>query len=182
MKKTALCLAVILLLAFLLSSCMNLPVKYKPSNGAEGIASVRIYYVESANGYDAWGDAPDLEELATASAEVPSFRYDKLFSDLKKLNFQNFILLVPIPSDPSFYMYGYILAITYEDGGYEYITPNGIQVYGENAEDFGCSHLSCDTDDWKNFIDKYVPETAWSTSATENTFESTPESTAVTEP
>ena len=125
MKKTILCLAVILLLALPLSSCMNLPVKYKPSNGAEGIASVRIYYVERANGYDAWGDAPDLEELATASAEVPSFRYDKLFSDLKKLNFQNFILLVPIPSDPSFYMYGYILAITYEDGG---TIPSNVQA------------------------------------------------------
>ena len=169
MKKTALCLAVILLLAFLLSSCMNLPVKYKPSNGAEGIAYVRIYYVESANGYDAWKDAPDLEELATTSAEVPSFRYDKMFADLKDLKFQDSILLVPIPSDPSFYMYGYILAITYEDGGYEYITPNGIQVYGENAEDFGCSHLSCDTEDWKSFIDKYVPETAWSTFADEST-------------
>ena len=52
---------------------MNLPVNYKPANGAEGIASVKIYYVESTNGYDAWKDAPDLEELATASAEVPSF-------------------------------------------------------------------------------------------------------------
>ena len=178
MKKTVLCLAVILLLAFPLTSCMNLPVNYKPSNGTEGIASVKVYYVEKANGYDAWGDAPNLEELATSSAEIPSFRYDKLLGDLKKLNFQDFILLVPIPSDPSFYMYGYILAITYEDGGNEYISPNGIQVYGENAEDFGTSHLSCDTEDWKDFIDKYVPETAWSTSATE----SDSESTAVTDP
>ena len=174
MKKTVLCFITLLLLALSLSSCMNIPVSYEPANGTDGVSSVKIYYVDNKNGCDAWKDAPDLEELATASAEVPSFRHDKMFADLKDLKFQDSILLVPIPSDPSFYMYGYILAITYEDGGYEYITPNGIQVYGENAEDFGCSHLSCDTEDWKSFIDKYVPETAWSTIADE--------STAVTEP
>ena len=164
MKKTALCLAVILLLALSLSSCMNLPVKYKPSNGAEGIASVKVYYVESSNGYDAWHDAPDLEGLATASVEIPAERHAKLLIDLENLKFQDFILLAPIPMDPNFYISGYVLAITYEDGGYEYITPNGIQVFGENAEDFGLSHLSCDTEEWQSFIDKYAPDRTLNTS------------------
>lgn len=157
MKKTALCIAALLLLALSLSSCMNIPISYEPACGADGIASVRIYYVENKNGYDAWKDAPDLDELATASVEVPSFRHAKLFADLKDLHFQDGILLVPIPTDPAFYVYGYVLAITYEDGGYEYITPNGIQVRGEDAEDFELSHLSCDVEEWQSFIDKYAP-------------------------
>ncbi|MBQ4113576.1 MAG: hypothetical protein IJD38_12345 [Clostridia bacterium] len=169
MKKTALCLAVLLLLALSLSSCLTPRVTYEPANGKDGIASVKIYYVESTNGYDAWKDAPDLDELASASVEIPADRHAKLLIDLENLKFEDFILLAPVPSDPNFYIYGYVLAITYEDGGYEYITPNGIQVWGENADDFDLSHLSCDNEEWQKFIDKYAPDLALSTSADEST-------------
>ena len=169
MKKTALCLAVLLLLALSLSSCLTPRVTYEPANGKDGIASVKIYYVESTNGYDAWKDAPDLDELASASVEIPADRHAKLLIDLENLKFEDFILLAPVPSDPNFYIYGYVLAITYEDGGYEYITPNGIQVWGENADDFDLSHLSCDNEEWQRFIDKYAPDLARSTSADEST-------------
>ncbi len=171
MKKTALCLATLLLLVLSLSSCMKMPVSYEPAHGTEGIASVTVYYVEKSNGYDAWSDLPDPEAIASASCEVGSDRYDELFEDLAGLGFQDFIQLAPIPMDPNFYVHGYVLAITYESGAFEYVTPDGIQLHGDSPEEDMRTHYTCDGAEWEAFICKYAPELSSLPSASESAAE-----------
>ena len=174
MKKTVLCLAVLLLLAMSLSSCLTPRVTYEPANGTDGIASVRVYYVEKSNGYDAWSDLPDLEAMATASCEVSSDRYGELFEDLAGLDFQDFIPLAPIPMDPNFYVHGYVLAIIYESGAFEYVTPDGIQLHGESPEEDMRTHYTCDGDEWEAFIHKYAPALSALSATGKNTTEAEP--------
>ena len=157
MKKTTLCLAVLLLLAISLTSCMKIPVPYEPAYGTDGIASVKVYYIESDNGFYSYEEFKP-EEQATASREIPSDQYDELFTDLKALSFKRFIPLLPIPMDPNFFICDYVLVITYEDGRYEYIDPDGVQCWSDNAENSQGSHLSCPDEEWDSFISKYAPD------------------------
>ena len=158
MKKTVILILSLCILTLSLSSCLTPRVTYEPANGTEGIASVKIYYVGRYDGFYERKDESELEELAVASEEISSDCYGELFSDLEKLKFENFIPLLPIPFDPNFYICGYILVISYEDGGYEYITPDSIQIWGENTEDSHCAHLTCEDEEWEDFISKYAPD------------------------
>ncbi len=157
MKKTARCLATLLLLVLSLSSCMKLPVSYEPAYGTEGIESVKICYIESDNGFYSYEESKP-EEKATASAEVSADRYEELFTDLEALGFWKLIPLLPVPTDPNFYFCGYVLVITYEDGRYEWIAPDGVQCWSDHAENSQESHLSCPDEEWDSFISKYAPD------------------------
>lgn len=157
MKKTALCLAALLLLALSLSSCMKMPVSYEPAYGTDGISSVKIYYIESENGFYSYEEFKP-EEQAAASAEIPADRYEELFTDLEALGFWKLIPLLPVPMDPNFYICDYVLVITYEDGRYECIDPDGVQCWSDNTESSKGSHLSCPDEEWDSFISKYAPD------------------------
>lgn len=163
MKKTALCLAVILLLALSLSSCLKKPVPYEPAYGTEGISSVTIYYIESDNGFYSY-DEFKPEEKASSSVEIPADQYEELFADLEALGFWKLIPLFPVSMHRNCYICESILVITYEDGRYECIAPDGVQCWSDNAENSEESHLSCPPEEWQSFIDKYAPDLALNTS------------------
>ena len=153
MKKTALCLAVLLLLALSLSSCyVNIPTDYEFEYGTEGITSIEIYYFPEG--------VVDIDpELHTPVAVLEESQHADILKDIEEMRFTRFQMLVPIPTDPPYDLRGYVVRLNYELGDYEDIS-NGVQKFrqwrlGEWKN--GSKFLDCDEEAWNDMIQKYLP-------------------------
>ena len=153
MKKTALCLAVLLLLALSLSSCyVNIPTDYEFEYGTEGITSIEIYYFPEG--------VVDIDpEIHTPVAVLDESRHADILKDIEEMRFTRFQMLVPIPTDPSYDLRGYVVRLNYELGDYEDIS-NGVQKFCQwrlGEWKTGSKFLDCDEEAWNDMIQKYLP-------------------------
>ena len=153
MKKTALCLAVLLLLALSLSSCyVNIPTDYEFEYGTEGITSIEIYYFPEG--------VVDIDpEIHTPVAVLDESRHADILKDIEEMRFTRFQMLVPIPTDPSYDLRGYVVRLNYELGDYEDIS-NGVQKFRQFRDGewkHGSKFLDCDEEAWNDMIQKYLP-------------------------
>ena len=155
MKKTALCLAVLLLLTLSLSSCyVNIPTDYEFEYGTEGITSIEIYYFPEG--------VLDIDpEIHTPVAVLEESQHADILKDIEDMRFTRFQMLVPIPTDPPYDLRGYVVRINYEDDAYEDISGNGVQKFCQwrlGEWKHGDKFLDCDETEWKNMIYKHAPE------------------------
>lgn len=155
MKKTALCLAALLLLALSLPSCsVNIPTDYEFEYGTEGITSIEIYHFPEG--------VIDIDtEIHTPVAVLDVSKHADILKDIQDMRFTRFQMLVPIPTDPPYDLRGYVVRINYEDDSYEDISGYGVQKFCRfhNGEwQKGSKFLDCDETEWKNMIYKYAPE------------------------
>lgn len=153
MKKTVLCLAVLLLLAISLTSCsVNIPTDYEFEYGTEGITSIEIYYFPEG--------VVDIDpELHTPVAVPEESQHADILKDIEEMRFTRFQMLVPIPTDPPYDLRGYVVRLNYELGDYEDIS-NGVQKFRQFRDGewkHGSKFLDCDEEAWNDMIQKYLP-------------------------
>ena len=154
MKKTVLCLAVLLLLALSLSSCyVNIPTDYEFEYGTEGITSIEIYYFPEG--------VVDIDpEIHTPVAVLEESQHADILKDIEEMRFTTFQMLVPIPTDPPFDLRGYVVRLNYEPGDYEDISGYGVQKFRQFRDGewkHGSKFLDCDEEAWNDMIQKYLP-------------------------
>ena len=154
MKKTALCLAVLLLLALSLSSCsVNIPTDYEFEYGTEGITSIEIYYFAEG--------VYDIDpEIHTPVAVLEESQHADILKDIEEMRFTTFQMLVPIPTDPPYDLWGYVVRLNYELGDYEDISGYGVQKFRQFRDGewkHGSKFLDCDEEAWNDMIQKYLP-------------------------
>ncbi len=153
MKKTALCLAALLLLALPLTSCyVNIPTDYEFEYGTEGITSIEIYHFPDG--------IVDIDtEIHTPVAVLDEAQHADILKDVDDMRFTTFQALVPIPFDPPYGFVGYVVRINYEDDSYEEIS-NGVQEFRQWRDGewkHGSKYLDCDEEAWNDMIQKYLP-------------------------
>lgn len=153
MKKTALCLSVLLFLAMSLASCsVNIPTDYEFEYGTEGITSIEIYYFPEG--------VVDIDpELHTPVAVLEESQQADILIDIEEMRFTRFQMLVPIPTDPPYDLRGYVVRLNYELGDYEDIS-NGVQKFRQFRDGewkHGSKFLDCDEEAWNDMIQKYLP-------------------------
>lgn len=154
MKKPALCLAVLLLLALSLASCsVNIPTDYEFEYGTEDITSIEIYYFSEG--------VIDIDpELHTPMAILDESQHADILKDIEEMSFTSFQMLVPIPTDPPYDLQGYVVRINYPLGDYEDVSGCGVQKFCrfQNGEwKKGSKFLDCDETEWNSMIQKYLP-------------------------
>ncbi len=147
MKKAAF-FSLLLVLTFLLTSCMfYAPSPYKSSHSEEEIELIEICY------YKAEYSTVDLS--AAPVAVIEKGLHAEIVDGLKDLGFKQFVLLFPAAIDPNVNINGYAVRITYSDGSAEIIAPN-LQISYQNGKRTDVDFKSCDRDKWNEFINKYV--------------------------
>lgn len=154
MKKTALCLAVLLLLTLSLSSCsVNIPTDYEFEYGTEGITSIEIYYFAEG--------VYDIDpEIHTPVTVLEESQHADILKDIEDMRFTTFQMLVPIPTDPPYDLRGYVVRLNYELGDYEDISGYGVQKFRQFRDGewkHGSKFLDCDEEAWNDMIQKYLP-------------------------
>ena len=156
MKKTlSLCL---MLSVLMLSGCMEIPTTYELAGDSANIVSIELYFSENvAINTD---DIDAAEPIAVLSHED----FSEFSESLSELAFYDFIILLPIPTDPNFDYYGFFVRISYSDGMHEYISSGGVQdiIYPDGKNK--CTHFSCDEEEWISFLKKFFDEELFDTS------------------
>lgn len=147
--KRVISVILILCLAVGLSGCVSYAVRYECMGEAEDIAEIAVYDLR-----EGWTDT--LDEDMEPMGYVDSDSFASFVRELEDFPFVDQILLMLVPSDPSFVYGGYVVRITYEDGSYELIGTAGWQSRHAGGKYVGGSHYSCDREKWAAFVLKYL--------------------------
>ena len=163
MKKLALFLISLALLVPLLSGCIIIPRYTNFEIDATTVESIEIY--------DLYRDTkiikdeeygPYLRELrpseTTSVYTLPKESEADFLSDLAKIQFNDYIIIVLAAIDPSFNYDRWTARINYTDGSYEFISCRGYgETFNANGELISCHHNGCDDEEWWALIEKYTP-------------------------
>lgn len=163
MKKLTLLIISLALLVPILSGCIIIPRYTNFEIDATTVESIEIYdlyrdtkIIEDEE-YDPYLREPRPYET-TSVYTIPEEEKADFLSDLAKIQFTDYIIIVPAPIDPSFAFARWTARINYTDGSYEFISCYGYgETYDANGELISCHHNGCDDDEWFAFIEKYTP-------------------------
>lgn len=147
--KRVILMILMLCLTVGLSGCVSCGVNYECMGEAEDITEIAVYDLRKG-----WTDTIDgnMEPMGYVDSDcVASF-----VQDLEDFPFVEQILLMLVPSDPSFVYGGYVVRITYEDGSCELIGTAGYQSQHAGGKYVGGSHYDCDEETWAAFVLKYL--------------------------
>ena len=147
--KRVILVMLMLCLAVGLSGCVSCGVHYECMGEAEDITEIAVYDLR-----EGWTDT--LDENMEPMGYVDSASFAPFVQELEDFPFVEQILLMLVPSDPSFVYGGYVVRITYEDGSYELIGTAGYQSQHAGGKYVGGSHYSCDREKWEAFVLNYL--------------------------
>ena len=162
--KRFLAMLLCLVTACLFVGCIPIPSKKDVETEVEDITAIEIYYFEKEAYWDSetnswmysfWDQS--LEKYVVTPVEdglvahIEAEKYAAFVEDIEDLPFRKWIPLLPIPTTPAFYFYGYVIKI-YSGTNYELITDG----CGEDVGDI-LAH-TCKEEDWNAFIKKYIGE------------------------
>ena len=155
--KKIIALFVSLLLIVCFSSCVNIKKDLALSQDRANVQSIeiykpeRVYYEEDIHTF--------LEENEPISV-LEAQNHTSFLDSLYELEFEKEIVLFPIPMDGGSDYYGYVIAITYSDGGYDIIADGGSYSYavgrdGQGRHKYDYSNY-CGETPWAEFIEEYI--------------------------
>ena len=163
MKKLALFLISLALLVPLLSGCIIIPRHTNFEIDATTVESIEIYdlcrdtEIIKTEEYDPYLHEP-LPYETTSVYTLPEGSEADFLSDLAKIRFNDYIIIVPAPIDPSFIYDRWTARINYTDGSYEFLSCYGYgETYDKSGNRISYHHYSCDDEEWWALIEKYTP-------------------------
>ena len=156
MKKLAIIL-VILVMLFCLSSCVTVQTQVELSQDRANIKSVEIFNSERAY------DVENIDNFLEENKPVAVLEWENINSFLDalcSLEFSKEVVLFPMPMDGGYDYQGYIVAITYLDGGYDIFAEEGLFSYsigkkGQGLYKYDHSNY-CGEVLWSDFIQEYT--------------------------
>ena len=152
--KRLLCMFLICAIALSLSGCVIIPVdQYYDDIETEKVASVDIY--------DFRGKPADfkLPDDASPVYTLQEDQQEDFGDDLGKIEFTDYIIITLAAVDPSFTLGKWVVRINYEDGGYALLGDGGYNVtYNLENKKKSSNHYSCDSEEWEQFLFKYLPD------------------------
>lgn len=152
MKRKQVLIPSILCLALLVSltSCVVIPLHKTYDIDVDTVLSIEIHDL---------GERSSAFHLDTPSHTVENDQLADFLSDLSEIQFSDTIIITIAAIDPSFDFGRWVVRIHCIDGSYMLISDGG---YGEtrdaNGERIASNHYSCDTDEWEQFLSKYLPQ------------------------
>ena len=163
MKKLALFLISLALLVPLLSGCIIIPRHTNFEIDATTVESIEIYdlyrdtEIIKTEGYDPFYRIPWPSET-TSVYTLPKESETDFLSDLAKIQFNDYIIIVLAAIDPSFDYARWTARINYTDGSYEFLSCYGYgETYDKSGNRISYHHYSCDDREWWALIEKYTP-------------------------
>lgn len=148
MKKMMVILLVICMTVGL-TGCISYAVQYRCMGTAEQIAQIAVFDLRTEM-------TDKIDETLVPMGYVKADAYAAFVEELESFPFVDQMLLILVPSDPSFTYGGYVVRIAYEDGSYELIGNAGFQSKHSGGKYVGGSHYGCDDDRWNQFVLKYM--------------------------
>ena len=145
-------IAVLILCILLMgtSGCVTFNRKFEVADTIEEVSCIEIYFIEFS--YDNVENIPDSIHPIK---KIDNDLYAGLINDLESLDYKDTIIMIA-PSDPNFYLYGFIIKITYDSGVYQLVSNSGT-VYTYNNEGFvECFHGTVEDEVWNEIIIKYL--------------------------
>lgn len=137
-----------------LTSCIIIPRHKYYDIDFEKVSSIEIYDLRSSETH--------YSDFIKSETPVYTIEEDKMadfLSDLSNIRFSDTIIITIAAIDPSFCYDDWVVRINYNDGSYFLISCDGYgENYDENDKVTGTNHFSCEDDEWKEFIARYVPE------------------------
>ena len=156
MKKLLL-IFVTVFLAFNLSACATIRKTFKLTQERESVQSIEIYVSEQAYSE---GNINMFREQNEPAVILDQQDHADFLDAVGKLKFEETILLIPIPMDGGYDYEGYVVAIVYENGGYDIIAETGrysyaVGKYGQERHKYDYSDY-CGKEPWADFFEKYL--------------------------
>ncbi len=149
-------LALILVLVINLTGCIVIPLKsryydYDP----ETIETVEIYDLRSKYMTDSSFLETDLPVYT-----VPEEQQVEFVTDIGKIEFKMYILIILAAVDPSFHYGDWAVRLNRVDGSYVLLSDGGYaEIYDENGERTEYRNYDdTDWEQWNTLIEAYVPQ------------------------
>ena len=134
-----------------ISGCVTFNKKFYAYDTLDEISSIEFYFIEFS--YDTYVE--DIPDSIQPIMKVDDELYGGIINDLESLDYKDTIIMIA-PSDPNFYLYGFIIKITYDSGVYQLVSNSGT-VYTYNNEGFvECFHGTVEDEVWNEIIIKYL--------------------------
>ena len=153
--KKLLSIPMILCIIFSLTGCIIIPrYKHYDDIDAEKVSTIEIYGIHKS------------ERITSSDVNADTLAYsldENEFSDflnkLSKIQFKDYILIVPGAVNPSFSYGNYVVKIKYNNGNYILISDGGFgESFDADGNRIDKNHFGCDTEKWENLIFDYLPE------------------------
>ena len=153
--KKLLSIPMILCIIFSLTGCIIIPrYKHYDDIDAEKVSTIEIYGIHKS------------ERITSSDVNADTLAYsldENEFSDflnkLSKIQFKDYILIVPGAVNPSFSYGNYVVKIKYNNGNYILISDGGFgESFDADGNEISSNHFGCDTEKWENLIFDYLPE------------------------
>ena len=153
--KKLLSIPMILCIIFSLTGCIIIPrYKHYDDIDAEKVSTIEIYGIhksERITGSDVNAD--------TLAYSLDENEFSDFLNKLSKIQFKDYILIVPGAVDPSFSYGNYVVKIKYNNGNYILISDGGFgESFDADGNEISSNHFGCDTEKWENLIFDYLPE------------------------
>lgn len=153
--KKLLSILMILCIIFSLTSCIIIPrYKHYDDIDVEKVSTIEIYGIhksERITGSDVNAD--------TLAYSLDENEFSDFLNKLSKIQFKDYILIVPGAVDPSFSYGNYVVKIKYNNGNYILISDGGFgESFDADGNRIDKNHFGCDTEKWENLIFDYLPE------------------------
>ena len=153
--KKLLSIPMILCIIFSLTGCIIIP-RYKRYDDidVEKVSTIEIYGIhksERITGSDVNAD--------TLAYSLDENEFSDFLNKLSKIQFKDYILIVPGAVDPSFSYGNYVVKIKYNNGNYILISDGSFgESFDADGNRIDKNHFGCDDDEWENLIFDYLPD------------------------
>lgn len=156
--RPVLMLTLLLTVLVSFSSCILIPVyKYHDDIDAETVSSIDIYDLRSTQIHHS-GFLETEQPVYTLSED----QVDTFLADLAEIRFEDTIIIVLTPIDPSFNYGDWVVRINYTDGSYSLISSHGYgETFDQNNVKTDSDHYGCDDEEWEDLIRGYIPNELW---------------------
>lgn len=164
MKRCLLSAFMIFTIVFALSSCVIIPMHKNFVIDPAKIASIEIYDLRKS---DTYGEI-FLEDTSPVY-EIPSEEIDDFTSDLAQIEFTRYLIITIAAIDPSLNYGDFVVRINYTDGSFEFLSDGDFgQTFDQDGEAISGHRYGADSEEWEEFIGKYLPEEIMNNAIVEN--------------
>ncbi|MBP3479508.1 MAG: hypothetical protein J6K03_08540 [Oscillospiraceae bacterium] len=157
--KMTINILLLLLLGLILTSCTTIKTDYVLSMDESQIQAIDIYNIDDVSKSYSERNIHCLRSECTPTYTLTSEQYTSFLDKLTSMEFEEEIVLIPIPMDGGCDYMGYIVSIVYIDGSYDIIAEEGQFSYS-SVNGYKYSHADYSgTVSWSDFIREYIEMT-----------------------
>ena len=153
--KKLLSIPMILCIIFSLTGCIIIP-RYKRYDDidVEKVSAIEIHDICECE----WKISSDVN-ADTLVYSLDENEFSDFLNKLSKIQFKDYIIIVPAPMDPSFNYGNYVVKIMYNNEKYMLISDAGFgESFDADGNEISSNHFGCDTEKWENLIFDYLPD------------------------